>query len=304
MEIAVQPNPAKLSVVVLTYRRDDALSSTIDRIAEVIGTDGFQLVLVDNNADGSDRSGMIGRFENAVLVNRGINLGVAAGRNAAIQVATGEVVLFLDDDALLEPKPRFAEALTGLFAAQQELGVVAFRSYVGEERIEDPIEFPHTDKTLPRDRGMETFRFIGVAHAVRRSIFAQIGVYCPSFFYGMEEFDLSFRLMKMGMKIRYAPEFTVRHMKAEAGRLPSATVIRRMYANKLSVGWMHLPLATFLASASAWFLKTMFDARSLAVPFKAIGDFLAMSAHGQLQRRDPSDALVAEVRRLGGKPWR
>ncbi|MCV9963908.1 glycosyltransferase [Pararhizobium sp. BT-229] len=293
-----------LSIVVLTYRRDDALGSTLERIASTLGTSGFQLVLVDNNADGKDRRPVIDRFEDAVLVNERYNMGVAAGRNKGISVATGDILLFLDDDALLEVHSGFRADLLQMFENDPGLGVVAFRSFVGSDRIEDPIEFPHTDKLKPRDIGFEAFRFIGVAHAIRRSVLDQSGLYCPSFFYGMEEFDLSYRFLKLGYRIEYRPEFRVQHMKANAGRLPSAAVIRRMYANKLAVGWMHLPGRVFALSAAAWFAKTMIDSRNPLMPFKAIGDFLAMVSHGQILKRSPSAELVAEIRRLDGTPWR
>jgi GT2 family glycosyltransferase len=296
--------PLSLSIVILTFHRDLALAATLDRLALSIGRTGFQIVLVDNNADGKERGSFLGGFADPVLVNEKYNMGVAAGRNKGILAATGDVILFLDDDALLEVGDDFQGKLLSLFECDPSLGVVAFRSFVGDDRVEDPIEFPHTDKSRPRDVVFDTFRYIGVAHAIRRSLLSRSGLYCPSFFYGMEEFDLSYRFLKLGYRIGYHPEFRIRHMKANAGRLPSKAVIRRMYANKLAVGWMHLPTKQFVASAGAWFVKTILDSRNPVLAFKAIGDFLAMVSHGQLEKRAPSSELVAEIRRLGGKPWR
>jgi GT2 family glycosyltransferase len=293
-----------LSLVLLTYRRDDALKATVSRISEVFGGASFEIVLVDNNADGVDRSYLLEGFDQAVYVNERYNMGVAGGRNKGISVATGDILLFLDDDALLEVPADFANRLKALFEHDPKLGVVAFRSFVGAERIEDPIEFPHTDKSMSRDAAFDTFRFIGVAHAIRRSLLDRTGLYCASFFYGMEEFDLSYRTLKLGYRIEFRPEFRVQHMKANTGRLPSSAVTRRMYANKLSVGWMHLPSRFFWACAAAWFVKTLLDSRNPLAPFRAIGDFLTMISHGQLQKREPSGELVAEIRRLGGKAWR
>jgi GT2 family glycosyltransferase len=293
-----------VSLILLTFRRDDALRATLSRISEAFAGVAFEIILVDNNADGLDRSDMIAGFERPVYVNERYNMGVAAGRNKGLSVSTGDIVLFLDDDALLEVATDFIARLIQLFNGDLKLGAVAFRSFVGKDRIEDPIEFPHTDKSKPRDVVFDAFRFIGVAHAIRRSLLEQSGLYCPSFFYGMEEFDLSYRFLKLGYRIEYRPEFKVQHMKANTGRMPSAAVIRRMYANKLAVGWMHLPGRFFALSAAAWFAKTLIDARNPLIPFRALGDFLEMVSHGKLLKRAPSEDLVAEIRRLGGKPWR
>ncbi len=293
-----------VSVVVLTYRRDGALSATLQRIASSLNPNRIQLVLVDNNADGRDRSEAISAFPDAVYINENYNMGVTAGRNRAIRDTTGDIILFVDDDALLEVGAGFQGDLISMFADDAHLGAVAFRSFVGDKRVEEDKEFPHTDKSRDRSKGFDTFRFIGVAHAIRRSLLKESGLYCPSFFYGMEEFDLAFRFLKLGYRIEYRPDFTVQHMKSESGRLPSSAVLQRMYANKLAVGWMHLPLRTFVKSASAWFLKTLFDSRNPLTPLRSIGDFLAMVSHGQIEPRRPSKALVDEIRRLGGVAWR
>ena len=295
----------KLSVVILTYKRDDALEQTLGKLFEVFGYDPeVQMVLVDNNADGRDRASFMQAFANSEVVSEGYNLGVAAGRNKGIAKADGDIVLFLDDDAVLDVRGDFLRTVEETFAGSPRLGAIAFRSFVGDQRIEDPIEFPHTDKLKDHASSFATFRFIGVAHLIRHSALIDVGNYCDAFFYGMEEFDLSYRLLKRGWEIRYASDFRVRHMKADAGRMPSKSVIRRMYANKLAVGWMHLPLKQFCASGLAWFVKTTIDARSPVVPMRAIGDFLAMAAHGRLLRRDPSKALVDTIRSLGGKAWK
>ena len=295
---------ATLTIILLTFSRDDALASTLRRIQSKLGTSGFQLILVDNNPADQDRMKLLETFEDSLYLNEGYNMGVAAGRNRGIHSATGELILFLDDDALLEVDTEFSDKLDALFGADPKLAAVAFRSFVGDARIEEAKEFPHTDKTKDKSKDFDTFRFIGVAHVIRAAALKQAGHYCPSFFYGMEEFDLAFRFLKLGYRIQYRPEFVVQHMKSTDGRLASSAVTRRMYANKLCVGWMHLPMGTFLKSAVAWFVKTAIDARNPLTPFKAVGDFLAMVSHGQVERRRPSVALVHEVRRLGGNPWR
>lgn len=293
-----------LSIIILTYKRDDALKDTLTQLSNCLGTSGFQIVLVDNNVDGKDRSEFLSEFEDSFYIREGYNAGVTAGRNRAIARATGDVLLFLDDDALLDVPPGFKSELLEAFSSDPSLGVVAFRSFVGEARIEDDKEFPHTDKKRDHSKRFDTFRFIGVAHALRATAVDEAGFYCESFFYGMEEFDLAYRFIKLGYRIEYRPDFIVQHMKSTDGRLPSNAVARRMYANKLSVGWMHLPVGVFLKSATAWFLKTLIDSRNPMTPFLAIGDFLAMVSHGQLCRRSPSEKLVSEIKRLGGAPWR
>jgi len=292
------------SIIILTHKRDDALPLTIARIKEKIGIDGFRLILVDNNTDGEDRRVLLAGFADKVVVVSGDNLGVAEGRNRGMQHARGEFVLFLDDDALLDVSDTFKERIATLFDEDKKLQAIAFRSFVGHERIEQPQEFPHTDKTFRRDEAFETFRFIGVAHAVRRTAFEQTGGYCASFFYGMEEFDLAYQLMKKGGKILYLPEFAVQHMKNANGRLPAKSVLVRMYTNKLAIAWMHLPAPYLIACSAAWFIKTAWDARSLAASFEGMMKFWENKTKNAYRPRKPSFALTRKIQALGGSAWK
>lgn len=294
----------RISVVILTYQRDVALLQTLERLRAVFKRDDVKVILVDNNNDDVDRRVFLSDFSSSELVDLRANLGVAAGRNVAMKAVVGDVVLFLDDDALLEFGPSYPDDILKLFDDNPDLSVVAFRSFVGRERIEDPIEFPHTNKSLDHAKPFETFRFIGVAHAIRVADFRAAGGYSDCFFYGMEEFDLSYQLLKLQKCIEYRPEFQVNHMKIVSGRLPAKNVLRRMYANKLAVAWVHLPLPYFFACSTAWFVKTAKDSRGLSTPFGAIADFLKNLRLGNLKTREPSWMLVKKIRELGGDAWR
>lgn len=293
----------RISTIILTYRRDDALIDTICRLRpHIAGRDDHELILVDNNADGRDRTLLLSGLPGQAIVLGG-NLGVTGGRNAGIRVASGEVLVFLDDDALIEGEIGIYDKLLARFDADQSLGAVAFRSWMRRRDVSDPAEFPHTDKSLPRDAAFETFRFIGAGHALRKSALDVVGPYPESFFYGMEEFEMSFRLMKAGFRIEYDPEFTVAHMKAEGGRLVRKDVIERMYANKLFIAWRHLPAREAFLCAAAWAVKTVLDSRD---PVSVLRAFRAFTKNSKSEpgRRAPSRMAVNKIRELGGIAWK
>jgi GT2 family glycosyltransferase len=300
------PNPTvfETSTVIITYRRDDALSQTLSRLAGVLsGSQDHEVVLVDNNADGLDRSGMLDAFPHGRYVAASVNLGVAGGRNLGVSNASGRILVFIDDDALICGDAGFHDEVVQLFDDEASLGAVAFRSHMREEGASDPIEFPHTDKSLPRDVAFETFRFIGVGHAIRGEAIQAAGPYYASFFYGMEEFELSFRLMDLGWSIRYEPRFAVLHMKLPSGRLPTRTVAQRMYANKLCLAWMHLPAKEFALCATAWAVKTLLDTRSPATVLRALVAFTKNARTDRMERL-PKARVVNKIALLGGIPWR
>ncbi len=120
----------------------------------------------------------------------------------------------------------------------------------------------------------------------------------------MEEFDLSYQLLKMQKRIEYRPEFQVNHMKNDNGRLPAKHILQRMYTNKLAVAWVHLPLPYFVVCSAAWFIKTAKDTRSIGTPFSAILEFSRNLRLRNLKHRTPSWTLIKKIRALGGDAWR
>jgi GT2 family glycosyltransferase len=293
----------RLSTIILTYRRDDALVDTIARLRPHLeGRADHEIILVDNNADGTDRAHMLCGLPGKCVVLGG-NLGVTGGRNAGIRASSGDILVFLDDDSLVEGEVGMYDRLAARFDQDPRLAAVAFRSWLREKDVSDPAEFPHTDKSLSRDREFETFRFIGAGHALRKSALDETGLYPESFFYGMEEFELSFRLMKAGYRIIYDPSFTVTHMKADNGRLVRKDVIERMYANKLFIVWRHLPLKEALLCAGAWAVKTLLDSRDPRSILRAVSAF-TKNARREKAKREPSRAVVNRIRELGGTAWR
>jgi Predicted glycosyltransferases len=292
----------RISTIILTYKRDDALADTIDRLKpHVVQRSDHELIIVDNNADGIDRAQML-RGLSGQCITLAENRGVTGGRNVGIKQARGDILIFLDDDSLLEGDMGVYDQLLTSFDDDARLGAVAFRIWLRKIGVSDPIEFPHTDKNLSRENEFETFRFIGAGHALRRSALDEVGIYPESFFYGMEEFELSFRLMKAGYRIVFDPRFTVTHMKAESGRLVRKDVIERMYANKLFIAWRHLPAKEAILCLGAWGVKTLIDSKDTRTVVRALWAFTKI-VKNEKRRREPSRTLVNKIRDLGGVAW-
>ena len=243
--------PPAFSVVVVTYRRDDALLQTLADLRPVLAGHDAELILVDNNGDGVDRMGMLDGFDRVSLIRETDNLGVAGGRNVGITGARGAILVFLDDDASFSGVG-ILDRIQAVFDEDAAIGAMAFRSFDAADGREDPTEFPHTDKRRPTDAPFDTFRFIGVGHALRRDALEQVGTYLPEFFYSMEEFDLSYRLLAHGWRIVYRPSVTVLHRRDQAGRIPSRHRVEMSVLNKLRIAFMHLPKRQAALSAVAW----------------------------------------------------
>lgn len=168
------------------------------------------------------------------------NLGVAGGRNAAARLASGDVLVFLDDDAVLRPGTLTA-ALSVLEGAP-EVGAVAFS--VVDPTTGQPAMWYQPYHSAWRGRRFEAVSVIGCGHAVRRECFEQLDGFWDGYFRELEEIDLSWRLLDAGWRILYEPTAQVEHPEKSARHTRHA-----VRSNLLSV-WRLLPLGLALRQLS------------------------------------------------------
>ena len=321
-----------ISFVIITYNRpDDALElarniSTLDGLDELVE----EVVIVNNRSTASYEA-----LETFIAAHPAIpfryvvapeNLGVSRGRNYAISLSKAPILFFLDDDALLRNKDalRYILPIFGIraFSASGEVmltdadtaalsesadtrpvGIAAFKVYyasTGEMQIN---AFPHKRFAEFKDTPhFDAAYFSGAAHAIRRSVFEQVGVYPENFFYGMEEYDLSYRALNAGYSIRYDHRVTILHKESPAGRLTPKEKLRGMWVNKSKVAWKYLPLPYFFTTALLWSLEYVKKSGgNIGGFFKGWGQVLGIP--GAEKRAPVGKAATAYLRRVKARLW-
>lgn len=187
------------------------------------------------------------------------NAGVATGRNHLAERASAEVLVFLDDDAVLlsNPVPRLLE----LFSSHDRLGAVAFKiTRVGG--VIEPSEFPFRGAPRHVDEPRPCAYFVGAGYAVSKQALDVVGGYDASFFYSTEEVDLSFNLFREGWELRYEPSIVVEHRPSAHGRSIRPQVPAMRARNRWILAKRHLPWPLAVVHVGAWTLRTFGEARA------------------------------------------
>src|SRR5690606_24039717 len=115
--------------------------------------------------------------------------------------------------------------------------------------------FPH--KNIRKYEGRDwflTYYFTGAAHLMKSELFEKTGLYPEDFFYGMEEYDLSYRVIDAGYSLAYDNSVKVLHKESPLGRLPHREKLTMMWLNKARVVWTYLPIRYFFSSFFLWSL--------------------------------------------------
>jgi glycosyltransferase involved in cell wall biosynthesis len=219
-----------VSVVVCTYNRASSLRVTLTALAAQVTPPGldWELVVVDNDSTDTTRREFETFAATAQIRTRYLSAapqGLSRARNAGVGVARADLIAFTDDD--VDPAPdwvaRIAEAMAE--SGADILGgriVPAWtmppphwlerRSYL--RRALAIMEHPSHARVLTAHGTPAVW---GANMAIRRAVFAGIGLFDPSRgvtgtkLYRGEEVDLVERALAAGFRVVYDPRAVVRH---------------------------------------------------------------------------------------------
>lgn len=258
-----------LSVVVITFGRTHEVLTCIDSMRSQERA-AFEIILIDNNVDSA-----ISDFLHTHVKDLGVryaknftNLGVAPARNLGAAMAKGSVLIYIDDDAYFAGHDSF-EIITQRMKEDDSLGVLTFKLLDWFTKRVGRKEFPFKNKRLDHDVERQATYFLGGACAIRKSAMFAAGKYCEDFFYGMEELDLSFRIIDAGFKILYIPSIVVWHKPSPGGRLNKKEFWQHTLENRLKVSMRNVPWSYFVPVFLLWSLKVLKESRSAAVLLRA-----------------------------------
>lgn len=262
-----------ISFVIITYNRVADTLELLQNIASLAAAESLlQDVIVVNNASADDYTPVKNYIVQTPVIpfkymDAPENLGVTRGRNYALQFAQGDIIIFLDDDAVLQNKDALQQVLRSFNQPgidEREPAIVSFKVLYYDTLQMQENALPHKQFEKYKDKAFFfTYYFAGGAHAIKKKVLDEVGNLPDAFFYGMEEYDLSYRILDKGYCIKYDSSIVMLHKESPLGRKTRNEKQRMMWVNKSTVAYTYLPLQYFVTTAIMWSIeylrKTGFD---------------------------------------------
>ena len=209
----------RLSVVVVSWGRPRALARCLTALGQMRSV-RFEVIVVADD-DGLAVARTLPLARRLVLLPQGTG-NIAAARNSGIAASAGEVVAFIDDDAV--PEPGWAEALLdgiAASAADAATGPVIGRNGISLQWGRMAVDRLGRDRWLDAEAvpgGDAALKLHGTNMAVRRDSLTRTGGFDTGFPFYLDDTDLALRLAARGLRSTYLPGARVHHGFAASAR--------------------------------------------------------------------------------------
>jgi GT2 family glycosyltransferase len=248
----------RFSVIVLNWNGKALLRDCLGSVRAQTCRD-FETIVVDNGSCDGSIEMLAVEFPDVRVIRNASNEGFCRGNNQAIAVASGELLVLLNNDAELAPD--FLERLAEADDLDPEIGMFATRIMMYDRRnVFDSTGLLVYPDGICRSRGWleknvgqydeadEVLGPNGCAAAYRRAMLDDVGVFDERYFAYLEDLDLAFRGQLRGWRCRYLPDAVVYHKKSMTSGYHSAFKAFLVERNRIWNAIKLFPLRLLLLS--------------------------------------------------------
>jgi len=246
---------ARLSVITVAYNSVEMIGECIRSVLAESARIDLEMIVVDNASQDGTPDLIRRSFPDAKLVAQPENRGFAAGNNAGIAAASGEIFILLNPDTIVQPGA--LDNMARFLADHSQVGIAGPRVRDGQghalltaypEYQPGMVlwQFVGLDRILPYqvygryraacERSTQPFTAAwlnGSCLAIRREVVDQIGGLDEDFFLFSEETDFCERAARAGWEIYLVPQAEIIHYESSGVSRYTAIKVRHHHRSAL-----------------------------------------------------------------------
>ncbi len=220
----------KVSFVIPVFNELELTKECLRTLRSTIGQLDCEIIVVDDGSDASTKDGLRNcADERTSILELPENRGYGHANNQGAMNANGQLLFFLNND--LELQSGWLEPMLAAFDRIPDLGLLGniqlnaktgaidhSGCYADHKTVLQHKRIPN--RRLLRSPAYSRFQFVTAACcAIRRDLFLRAGGFDETFVNGCEDYDLCFRLQRLGKHAYVANQSIVRHhVSATRGR--------------------------------------------------------------------------------------
>jgi len=232
------PGAPRCSIVIPVFNKGSVTKRCLDALLnESREQVCFEVIVVDDASTDGTAELLAGYTDRLRVVTHATNSGFAVSCNSGAAAASGEYIVFLNNDTL--PQPGWLDALVAYADAHELAAAVGSKllfpngtvQHAGVAICQDGFPrhiyagFPADHPAVNRSRRFQVVT--GACMLVRRSPFDEIGGFDTAFRNGYEDVDLCLRLSERGFEAHYCHESVLVHLESVSRQTPTSGQLPR-----------------------------------------------------------------------------
>jgi GT2 family glycosyltransferase len=180
-----------------------------------------EIIAVDNHSTDGSADWIAAHHPSVRLIHNAENLGFGGACNVGLAQAKGDVLIFLNQDTIVQP--HWLSALVTTLAEQTDVGIVGSKALYADGTLQHAggtvdaqgggshLGYRQVDQGQ-FDRLMDVDYVTGASLALRRKTYEEIGGFDPGFHPAyLEDVDLCWRTRAAGWRVVYVPQSVLIH---------------------------------------------------------------------------------------------
>ncbi len=231
-------NKISLSIVIVNYNTGDFLFKCLESVKKSsFPQDKLEIIVIDNASSDNSINFLIKKRQDVIFIQNRRNTGFAKANNQAIKKATGDYILMLNPDTLLQ-KDTLA-VMYGLMEKNKKIGVATCKILLPDKTLDDACHrgfptpwnalchFSGLSKLFPNsllfdgyhlgyqnlDKIHEIDSCVGAFMFIRKNAGEEVGWLDEDYFWYGEDLDFCYRLKEKGWQVAFNPETEITHFK-------------------------------------------------------------------------------------------
>lgn len=218
----------------------------------------FEVIVVDNASSDGTPVLVAEKFSTVHLLQNDRNLGFAGGVNVGLRAASGDILILLNQDVVLNPG--WLQALSAGLLSAPDVGLAGCKILnLDSPVIQHAGGYLAMPLALPghyglgqldedHDEEMQDVDFVtGAALAIQRRVVDTIGYFDESFFFYFEDVDYCYRARAAGFRVVYVPAAVLHHHDKASLGAGTAAYFANFHTSRLQFVLKHAGAAYFVA---------------------------------------------------------
>lgn len=237
-----------VSIIILTYNGLSLTRQLLNSLKNNVDIKNNEVIVVDNASMDNTVAELKKEYDWIQLIENEANIGFGAANNLAAKTARGEILLFLNNDVIVEDDfitpvvQKLSNDIIGTLGPKIlnpdhtfQLSAGSFPSVPNE--IIDKFIYKYyrrfgwllknVESKFSKEKPVDWIT--GACLFIKRKVFNEIGGFDERYFMYFEDKDLCKRVRDIGYDVVYFPAVEIVHLLGQSSNIAQAEKLRRIY---------------------------------------------------------------------------